>query len=55
MSKSIGLGDDIKKITSATKLDKIAESIAKSIGMQDCGCDNRQDKLNKLFPYGDKK
>ena len=40
--KSRGLGDDIKKITSATKLDKLAERIA---------CDRRQKKLNKLFPY----
>ena len=55
MSKSKGLGDSIAKVTSATKLDKIAESIAKSLGKQDCGCSKRQDKLNKLFPYGDKK
>jgi hypothetical protein len=47
MSKSKGLGDDIKKITSITKLDKIAESIAKSLGKADCGCSKRQDKLNK--------
>ena len=55
MSKSKGLGDSIAKVTSATKLDKIAESIAKSLGKQDCGCSKRQEKLNKLFPYGDKK
>ena len=55
MSKSKGLGDDIKKITSATKLDIIAESIAKVLGKSNCGCSQRQDKLNKLFPYGDKK
>jgi len=55
MSKSKGLGDDIKKITSATKLDIIAESIAKVLGKPNCGCSERQDKLNKLFPYGDKK
>ena len=55
MSKSKGLGDDIKKITSVTKLDKIAESIVKSLGKADCGCSKRQERLNKLFPYGDKK
>ena len=55
MSKSKGLGDDIKKITSAIKLDKIAEQIAASVGKKDCGCGKRQEKLNKLFPYGDKK
>ena len=53
MSKSKGLGDSIAKVTSATKLDKIAESIAKSLGKQDCGCSKRQEKLNKMFPYGD--
>jgi hypothetical protein len=21
----------------------------------DCGCDKRRDKLNKMFPYGNKK
>jgi len=55
MSKSKGLGDDIKKITSATKLDIIAEKIATAIGKKDCGCGKRQEKLNKLFPYGDTK
>jgi len=48
--KSKGLGDDIKKITSATKLDQLSERIAKLIGQKDCGCDERQEKLNKIFP-----
>lgn len=47
--KSRGLGDDIKKITSATRLDKLAERIAE-LTSSDCGCDRRQEKLNKLFP-----
>ena len=48
--KSRGLGDDIKKITSITKLDKLAERIAE-LTTGDCGCNKRQDKLNKMFPY----
>jgi hypothetical protein len=48
--KSRGLGDDIKKITSATRLDKLAEQIAK-LTSGECGCDARQEKLNKIFPY----
>jgi len=48
--KSRGLGDDIKKITSAIKLDQLAEKIAK-LTSSDCGCDARQEKLNKMFPY----
>jgi len=53
--KSRGLGDDIKKITSATRLDMLSERIAKLIGQTDCGCDKRQDKLNKIFPYKNRK
>ena len=48
--KSRGLGDDIKKITSATRLDKLAERIA-DLTNSDCGCKRRQEKLNKIFPY----
>ena len=49
--KSKGVGDTIKKITSATKLDKLAEKIAEVAGAEDCGCNERQDKLNRMFPY----
>jgi len=55
MSESKGLGDDIKKVTSAVKLDILAEKVAKAVGKSDCGCAKRQEKLNKMFPYGDKK
>ena len=48
--KSRGLGDDIKKITSVTRLDKLAERIAE-LTNSDCGCNKRQEKLNKMFPY----
>ena len=51
MSKSRGLGDTIKKVTSATKLDILAEKIAHSLGKADCGCSKRQDYLNDKFPY----
>lgn len=44
--KSRGLGDDIKKITSATRLDKLSEKIA-SLLDEDCGCDKRQNWLNE--------
>jgi len=49
--KSKGVGDTIKKITSATKLDKLAEKIAEVAGKEDCGCKKRQDRLNRMFPY----
>jgi hypothetical protein len=54
MTKSKGLGDTIKKITSATKIDKLAKKIANAVGKEDCGCDERQKKLNEMFPYKNK-
>ena len=50
-TESKGLGDTIAKITSATKLDKLAESIATAVGADDCGCKARKKKLNQMFPY----
>jgi hypothetical protein len=43
---SKGLGDDIKKITSATGLDQLAKRIAQILD-EDCGCDDRQTWLNE--------
>ena len=48
---SRGLGDDIAKITHATRLDKVAMKIANLFGKEDCGCDERRELLNKIFPY----
>jgi hypothetical protein len=45
-TKSTGLGDDIKKITSATRLDKLSEKIFELLNM-DCNCDDRQEWLNQ--------
>jgi len=45
--KSKGLGDTIAKITEATGIDKLVKFIAG----EDCGCEERKEKLNKLFPY----
>jgi hypothetical protein len=42
---SRGLGDDIKKITSATGLDQLTKKIAQLLD-EDCNCDERQDWLN---------
>lgn len=41
-----GLGDDIKRITSATGLDQLAKRIAQLLD-EDCGCDDRQEWLNE--------
>jgi len=45
--KSKGLGDTIAKITESTGIDKAVKFIAG----EDCGCDQRKEKLNALFPY----
>ena len=46
-SKSKGLGDDIKKIADKTGISKAVNMIFGD----DCGCAERQEKLNNLFPY----
>ena len=45
--KSKGLGDTIAKVTKVTGIDKAVKFIAG----EDCGCDERKAKLNRLFPY----
>lgn len=46
-SKSKGLGDTIAKVTKATGIDKVVKAVAG----EDCGCDERKEKLNKMFKY----
>tara|TARA_R100001443_G_scaffold93288_3_gene99871 strand:+ start:3146 stop:3322 length:177 start_codon:yes stop_codon:yes gene_type:complete len=50
-NKSRGLGDTIAKVTKATGIDKLANSMAKAMGKEDCGCGQRRDTLNRAFPY----
>ena len=48
MTKSKGIGDDIKKFTTATGIDKVAKTI---LG-EDCNkCEERRKKLNQMFPH----
>lgn len=49
--ESKGLGDTIAKVTHAFGLDKVAETVAKAVGEEDCGCNKRREMLNDLFPY----
>lgn len=44
---SEGLGDTLEKVFKATGIDKVAKWLAG----EDCGCDKRKEKLNKMFPY----
>tara|TARA_R110000803_G_scaffold13048_1_gene36877 strand:- start:53 stop:232 length:180 start_codon:yes stop_codon:yes gene_type:complete len=43
--ESKGLGDTIAKITEATGIKKVVDTIATKTG-KDCGCQKRQEKLN---------
>ena len=48
--KAKGLGDTIEAITEATGIKAVVEVFSKATGI-DCGCDERKETLNKLFPY----
>lgn len=54
-NKSRGLGDDIEKVTTALKIDRVAKKIAALMGKDDCGCNERKEKLNQIFPYNEEK
>ena len=47
MTKSKGLGDTLENVFKATKIDKLASAM---LG-DDCGCKERKEQLNQLFPY----
>ena len=49
-NKSKGLGDSIEKITKATGIKKVVDKIIEVTG-KDCGCEERKNTLNKIFPY----
>lgn len=45
--KTKGLGDTVEKVFEATGIAKVAKFV---LG-DDCGCDDRKEKLNNWFPY----
>jgi hypothetical protein len=46
-AKSEGVGDTISKITEATGIKKAVKFLAG----EDCGCEERKEVLNHIFPY----
>ena len=46
-----GLGDTIARFTAVTRSDKLAQRIAQAVGAKDCGCAERKQLLNEMFPY----
>ncbi len=51
--ESKGFGDSIAKFTHAFRINKVAEAVAKLAGAPGCGCKERREFLNQLFPYKD--
>ena len=45
-----GLGDTIERVTKDTGVKKVVETISKKMG-KPCGCSERRDSLNRMFPY----
>ena len=45
--KAEGLGDTVENVLEATRIAKVA----KFLMGEDCGCNERKEKLNALFPY----
>lgn len=45
--KSEGLGDTVEKVLEVTGIAKVA----KWLMGEDCGCEERKQKLNQIFPY----
>ena len=49
-NSTTGLGDTVEKITKATGIKAVVDKVFDALG-QDCGCDERKEKMNKLYPY----
>jgi hypothetical protein len=49
--ESQGFGDSIAKMTHLFRINKVAEAVAKLAGAPGCGCKERREFLNQLFPY----
>mgnify|MGYP003134199837 CR=1 FL=1 len=47
-TKVKGLGDVVEKVTEATGIKKLV----KAVYGDDCGCEERKRKLNRMFPMG---
>ncbi len=47
--KSSGLGDKIESFTKATGIKKVVDSLSQGLNIP-CGCEQRKNTLNKMFP-----
>ena len=53
--QSEGLGDFIAKLTYDLGIMKVADKVAESLEIEDCGCERRREALNKLIPFNKNK
>ncbi len=53
-NKSKGLGDTIHKFTTVSGIKKVVDVVSEKLD-KPCGCNQRRNALNKMFPYGNKK
>jgi hypothetical protein len=51
MDKPKGLGDTLKEILDETGVSIVFTKVQSALGVKDCGCKKRQEKLNEMFPY----
>jgi hypothetical protein len=47
--KSRGLGDKIESFTRVTGIKKVVDTVSQGLNIP-CGCQQRKETLNKLFP-----
>ena len=52
--KSRGLGDDVARFTKATGIKHMVDKVSEGLNIP-CGCEQRQEALNMLFPKAYKK
>jgi len=48
--ESKGLGDTIEKFTKATGIKTFVDKVSDGLNIP-CGCQQRKEKLNEVFPY----
>lgn len=48
--ESKGLGDSIEKFTKATGIKSVVDKVSEGLNIP-CGCQQRKEKLNEVFPY----
>jgi hypothetical protein len=48
--ESQGLGDSIEKFTKATGIKTFVDKVSDGLNIP-CGCQQRKETLNKVFPY----